>query len=765
MKPFGHTSQFFAWQTFRKSVLLGLASTLVLGGQVAVAQTSESMQLEETEDRGLMLEEVIVTARKREESIQDAPVAVTSVAQALQRATIRKIEDLQDFAPNVYFRTTSGTPGGLSGSIRGVQYAETDKTFDSPIGVIADGMFLGTSSGSMLQNFDIKRIEVLRGPQGTLFGKNTTGGVINVVRGDVTMDWGGKASVNAGTQGRLDFKGVLNMPIIKDQLGVKLFVSRIHSNGYIYNTTIEEDVLGDNYTTYGAAIRWEPNEDFDIQFHYERYQDKTDTGAWANGNEPTETVCALESVRDWVGCGVTDTGSSRDTVSTNGRNRNDSHTDSFILNASWDVGSVLLSSITAYRDVDEHNFSEFDSSPAPFLGIDYFNIWKQFSQELRATSQFSDKFEFIAGLYYWDAEYQQRWDVGELWYALRTGLPPGTLRRAGQNQETTSWAAFFSADWHFLDRWTLTIGGRYTEEKKDFSGANGEFYLPPAPIPDIPGTTAGTMLRQFADRWNAFTPKVGVRYQHNDDLMIYASYTKGFKSGGYFGRQADFDVAIDFDYDPEFVETYELSMKSTWMDGRLTFNPVVFLSDYKDKQEAVPVFISLTSVPTAVRNVAEVKIFGIELEARFQISEFWNVRASYGYLDADYKAYIADVSGDGVETDNAHLTPINTPKNTLNINTAYVLPWGEGNLEAYLSYRWRDDIHGDTENDPRAFQKSIGNLSATLGYSWADGRYRVSFYGRNITDEREYNTQFISLYARRQWNEGATYGVEITASF
>jgi iron complex outermembrane receptor protein len=717
----------------------------------------------------LALEEVIVTARKREESIQDVPVSVTSIGKELKEASIRRLDDIQSFTPNVYIRNTAGIPGGAAISIRGVSYQETDKSLDPSIGVIMDGLYLGTSSGSLLNNFDTQRIEVLRGPQGTLFGKNTTGGVVNIIRGDVTMQWGGNGSVTVGDDGRQDFKGVLNVPLIDDKLGVKLFANQIESDGWVKNTTTREDALGDDKQTYGFATLWKPNDKFDVKFHYEHHNDKTDTGAYTNVNQPGEDlVCILEGALWPVGCEASDTGSDKDHNSTNGRNKNDSEYDTYILTVNWDLGPFLLTSITGERDMDEAYRIEFDGAPAEFLSFDYYNDWDQFSQELRLTSQFSETFDIVGGLYYWDVDYKQRWDVYELLYTVDriggiTGVPGGagftadTTSRNGQDQETTSYAAFVQADWDLTDKWTLTFGARYTYEEKDFTGGDGAIYTRGTPPPAIP-------FRDFDDDWDEWTPKAGFRYTYNDNIMFFGSWSEGFKSGGFFGRQANFD--INPTYDPEYVTNWELGMKSTWMDGRLIFNPTVFLNDYDDKQEEVLIPIDLTNVATVVRNASTLEIFGVELELQFQVTEAWNIRASYGYLDAEYNDFIADINGDGVITDNSNLTPRNTPENTVGINTTYTIPVGPGELVGFASYRWRDEIETIANNDPLGHLDSIENLDLTLSYIWGDGRYRLTAYGRNITDERErVVTRIPDLTTWGSWNQGENYGAEFAVTF
>ena len=207
-------------------------------------------------------------------------------------------------------------------------------------------------------------------------------------------------------------------------------------------------------------------------------------------------------------------------------------------------------------------------------------------------------------------------------------------------------------------------------------------------------------------------------------------------------------------------------MKSTWLDSRIIFNASVFSAKYKDKQESILIPVDLTNVATVVRNASSVDMFGVELELQYQITEAWYLRATYGYIDSEYNAYLADINGDGVVTDNSGLRPRNTPENTFGVTTSYTVPVGDGGLTGLLSYRWRDEMEVIADNHPRGHVDNIDKLSATISYSWADERYRVSAYGRNLTDERELHVRMIGAITARGWyNEGRTYGVELSASF
>ena len=316
-------------------------------------------------------------------------------------------------------------------------------------------------------------------------------------------------------------------------------------------------------------------------------------------------------------------------------------------------------------------------------------------------------------------------------------------------------------DYAINDSWTLTVGGRYTREEKDFIGGNGGVPYNPAagdPIPELFDP------KPYADEWSEFTPSASLRWQINDDMMLWTSYAEGFKSGGFFGRQADFN--IDPTFEPEYVKNYELGLKSTWLGGRLTFNPTVFFSDYEEKQESILIPVSLSNVATVVRNASTEEIFGVELEMNFQITQNWSLRANYGYIDAEYDNYIADITGDGVITDNSNLIPRNTPENTFGVITTYDADIGGGTLQTSLSYRYRDTVEIEASNAPFGHMDSINDLSGSISYFWADNRYRITVYGKNLTDDQELGQATIApLATRGWWTPPRTIGAEFAISF
>ena len=730
---------------------------------------------QDAEVNSLAIEEIIVTARKKDESIQDVPMAVTAITEQLRESSVRRIEDIQAFAPNLFINRTPGIGSGAAITIRGVASLESDKSYEPAIGVVMDGMFLGTSSGVLLDNFDIERIEVLRGPQGTLFGKNTTGGILNIIRTPVSLnEVGADLSVTVGDFGRQDIKAVVQLPIIEDKLGLKLFAASIEHDGHVYNTYSNKPAGGDDKKNYGFTALWEPNENFSLKLHHEIMEDQSEQGVYVNRNPVGFLACTITQIGFDPNNGCEkDANDGPDTVESDASNFSDNEYESTIITANYDTESFLYTYIYSLRDMDEQNMQDFDGSPARLLRMNFFNDWEQTSHEFRVTSQFSEKFQFIAGIYDWEVDYAQAWDVYDLFYQLsRLGAWPQDVRSGtavpwssdvassnGQSQTTESIAAFFSIDVFLTDQWTLTLGARWTEEEKDFIGGNaGVGYYPdqgeprPALVNPVP----------YSGKWDETTPKIGVRYQPNDDLMVYASYSEGFKSGGFFGRQANFDIYAG--YEPEYVKNMELGWKSTLQDGRMILNGAIFKSDYDDKQESILIPVDLTNVATVVRNAASMEMMGFELELQYQVTAAWDLMVTYGYLEAEYKDYLADLNGDNVITDNSGLIPRNTPENTFGVTTSYTTQVGNGELKGRLSYRFRDEMNTDSSNNPLGNLDSIENINATINYSIDN--YSVTLWGRNITDEREQRWATISpLTARGWWNEPATFGITFAASY
>ena len=725
------------------------------------------------QDSTLALEEVIVTARKRQESLQNVPVAVTAISAELQQSTVRNLQDIQGFSPNIIIDKVSGTQGGASISIRGISYQEVDKSLDPPIGVIVDGIYLGQNSGQILNNFDIDRIEVIRGPQGTLFGKNTIGGAINIIRSEPTKELGGKVRVGTGSWDQRDFEGLLNLPVTADG-GLKLFGSRLKNDGYIDNDIYNSKAGDQNYTSYGATFAYSVTENLEVSLSAEHIDDKSEVGAWANFNTFDDFTCFTTLGLDipdvpnstapyGSGCAALDTNSDKNHNSQNAPNWANVHNDYYNLTANWQLGDWLLTSITGYVNRNESQRLEYDASANEFLYVLASANYEQTSQELRLNGQIGDV-NLTAGLYYWYSEHKQVQDSYDMWYYFgfneAMGLGPGEISQnlTGRG-DNTSYAGFINGDWAITDRWVLNLGGRYSWEEKTFKGGpgaydnvfTGEVFIPAGPV------------RHLDDNWTEFTPRVALQYEMTDEMMLFGSYSKGYKSGGFFARTQYIETLNS--YDPEYVDTYELGMKSQWLENRLRFNSTLFYSEYSDKQEDIIVPDDSGAVGTIVANASDVEMYGAEIELNALVTPNLIAYLQAGYLNSEYGDFEADINGDGVITDNSGLTLRNSPENTFGTGLTYNYNIDLGEFAFHYNYFWRDKYQSIFDNNPLGKVKAAGFHNASIDFTFREN-YVLSVYGRNLGNERYARPVLITPVSNfGQYNEPRNYGVELTARF
>ncbi|MEP5566299.1 MAG: TonB-dependent receptor [Halioglobus sp.] len=756
--------------------------TLSLASAVALASSFPSAPVLAQEQQ-LQLEEIIVTARKRYEPLQEIPVSVTVLsAEELLMSSVRSLRDVQDYAPNVNINKNGGGAGAASISIRGVSYQEVDKSLDPSVGVIMDGVYLGTNVGQLVSNFDIARIEVLRGPQGTLFGKNTTGGVINVVRSQPTGEFGGEVRLGVGSWDLRDFKALVNFPIMKDKLAAKVYAIDTSDDGWLHNTTIDEDTARTDIRNYGFSLLATPTEDFEILFSYDNLKDESDLNGGHNFTPDDSVGCSIfaplgdlnvipglgsDVISTSTVCASLDTGSDEDNVSMNAHQIASVDTDAFTLRAEWSLDSGDITYIGGYRDNDEFRRNEFDASAADYISLDFEQDYEQTSHELNFASSFSDTFDFVIGLYYWDSEYSQRSTTFGTTYNFFIGQRPlDSSSYLEQNQETNSTAAYFQGNWNITEALTATLGVRYTEEEKELRASTATAVLADGTIYTDNGANPPSVSTVAEGDWEETSPKFALSYLLNDDVMLFGSYAEGFKSGGFFGRNTSVD-GLTTSYDPEYVATTELGVKSDWVDGRMRFNATVFSTDYDDKQEENLVTTADGNVDTYVSNATTAEIQGAELEFTALLTESIRLHMFYAYLDAEYKDYDADINNDGIITNNDHLLLRRAPENTFGASANYATNFGDNlGFNANVIYRWQDEMETIADNDPLGNVESHGIWNASVDFVYR-GNYQLSVYGRNLTDER-YTTSVVNigpLASFGAWNQPLHWGAEFRFKF
>lgn len=766
-----------------------------------------------------VIEEIIVTARKKQESVQDVPISMTALSKELQDSTIRDLADIEGYAPNVVFNQGAAGGGGAGTRviIRGIAgSAIGEKSFDNPIAVSLDGIFFNSDSGRIVQNFDVERVEVLRGPQGTLFGRNTVGGVINVIRTRPTGVLGGKIRATAGRYGQEEVRALLNFPIV-DTLAAKVFYASVKSDGPLDRTFDGGHAPKVDYENFGIQLLWEPNEKFDALFAFDRYNNASDGSAptnWNNSGGVVEGIpftfpCLIFG--DCAGDGKV-LGSVGDSVDTNQRNAGDYRNDVVSLTMKYQINDNLtLISTTGYHDTPyEDEISELDGSALDFIFIDNRNDYDQFSTELRLEGGY-ERFDFVLGTYYLDSEYNQDWaTVGSFWSIVippaagdlansaadtaicASNMVPGndTLwcdvsfapggknfgealgagfdQRLFQTQKTKSIAFFGQVDFEVTEKLILTGGLRWTNDEKDFVGYQAYQGAARLRYPfnfDVPHIALN-------NDWSETTVKVGFAYHQTDDLMFFGSFAQGFKSGGFYGVNQNIR---DFDrnqYDPETAESWEVGIKSQWMDNRLQVNANVFLNDFKDKQDSNVVRDEDTNtVATVWENQSSVQYYGVEMETRFVANENLDFFATVGFLHAEYDEFFSigaipadEVTDDSVPVDASGFNPKYAPEWTFGFGGTYRMQLGPGELSFHAKYNYVDAQDTDTFNDDGTEIPETEFVSAQIAYDWA--QFRVTAFGENLLDEQFETVGCLSvLFCTGGIQLGTTYGVEMEMTF
>ncbi len=718
----------------------------------------------------LALEEIVVTARKRKENLQDVGLSVSAMSGTeIARSFARDMKDLAFISPNLVIDDTSQGPGGNAAIyIRGIGVADIEKNFEPAVGITIDGLFIGANSGSILRSVDLASLEVLRGPQGTLFGRNTIGGTINIERSRPTGELGGKVRAGYGDYDTYYFDGIVNFGIT-DNLAVKLSAAKNEQQeGYFTNTNTGDDNGAVDYQSYGFNLLWNASETLEFEYTYQDEETEQDVPPLVNLAQPGQSFCddlnlCAKSVStpssgdrykvntQWfkpttASLSPAPGGIVTSPTSTLIPTMEDAtfDTETHILEARWDISDALtMNYIYGSFETEETIVSNWTAEPPMLFGTDRPAEYEQDSHELRFTYDNGGALKFVAGGYYWESQYDIRL---RSWI---TFVVEGTVLDIPQttHQETDSKALFFEGDYALNDNWVLTLGGRYTEDEKLSEQTDNLSTAPNHPSED----------------WDEFTPKVGVRYIVNDDAMLYATYSKGYRSGGFNGR-VDSQEAARIPYDPETVDNYELGFKSEWSDGRVRLNGSLFYMDYEDKQEEIGLpSDGATGQSITVFNAATATMQGLELELQAILTEALSVRANLGYLDSEYDEF-AFVGPSG-PVDNSGNDFRRAPEFTGSLDATYEWDMGDGNAWVRGSYHYLGEHHIDQTNVPE-LENDAQHL-VDLSVNYAINGLTFSLYGRNLTEEDGYSH---GLNVSGLWTYGSpraprTWGAEVVYNF
>ena len=736
--------------------LLSGAALMTAGAAPALGQTSTAPAAE-----AATMAEIVVTARRRAERLQDVPLAVTAVGgEELEDRQVASVADLAGLAPNVDFSTSpSGGGAGLNSqiTIRGIGQTDFLITTDPGVGVYVDGVYFARATGGVLDLVDLERIEILRGPQGSLYGRNTIGGAINIVSAKPTGEFGGKVEASLGNYDFVQLRGAVDFSLVPDKLAAKLSFQSTDSDGYAKRILTGEELGDRNTSTLRGVLLWEPGDAVTTTLiaDYSRARQNSAASAAVSDFTVTPLVTlynALVPARQGTPA-VTDasTGSLLRTRAT-GFNENRSDVWGVSATMDADLGAASLKSITAYRHLDVAFGRDGDNSPVVFRETRNEDEQWQFSQEFQLAGEaLDDRLNWLLGAYYFRETAE---DVATA--RLASGLFPALEALARPlngsacaapftapgcrgnplnigfdldfdvfNQiKVESLAPFAHATFALSDRLSASLGLRYTHEEKKYAliqrRANSGVLLSNIP-------TSDPLEAEFSD----FSPKVGVEYRPAQDVLLYATYTQGFRSGGFNGRPTGTQAQVT-SYDPEHLSAYEAGIKSAWLDRRLTLNLAGFYSDYRDIQLTAVVSDPATGLLlVTVDNAAKGRVQGAELELRAVPVTGLTLSGSLGYADTKY----TDV---GTATSiTATSVFVKTPKWSSNFFARYDWELDSGaaiGVQGDWSYRSR--VFNDVQNTASIAQDGFSLFNARLTYVAPEERWEVSAFARNLFDKR-----------------------------
>ncbi len=748
---------------------------LTTGLMLTMAAPTATAQTAPVQTDTITLEEIVVTARRRSEALQDTPVAVSAfTAEALEARSVETLDNIARFTPNIRFDGAAALSGGNYNAtvfIRGIGQNDFAIFSDPGVGFYVDGVYYARSIGGIMDAVDLASVEVLRGPQGTLFGKNTIGGAVLINTQRPTDELSGRVELTTGRFDRLDVKGTVNVPLADGKVLTRLSVSSLNRDGYAKRLSDGQD-MGDRNAD-SARLQITTNVTEDIDFHLVGDMTRarehsapnkllavapapglTGVPFLVNYNNlvaPTRGVTAPNGQRTLNSSFITD---SPFTTWGTGPNVNDLDLWGVAGTLTWNLGNVEAKSITAYREL-EATFAR-DGDNTPFTYRETFNDddqW-QFSQEVQLSGDAMDgRFTWIGGVYYFTEEGTDnaRADLAiGLWPPLGPPLSPATLIL--NRIDNTSYAVFGQGNFKLTDDLSVTAGARWNRDKKWISVFNRR-QRDQLVFTDV----------QRSGNWNAFTPKLGLEYKAGDDALLYASAGKGFKSGGYNARPLA-DASEVTQYEPETIWTYEVGAKTGWLDNRLIVNVAGYLSKYDNIQ------LTVNQTPrNFVANAAKGTIKGAELEVRAKPAKGLDFDLALGYTDAKYDEVGTGLGPTQVLPITKAAKFVKTPKWTASTGLQYTYSLGDGStlslrgdLSAYSKF------YNDVANTELVAQSGYGIVNSRLTYTSPDDSWTLALFATNLTDRRYFvsgNASAAFGLAEVSYGRPREWGVTLGAKF
>ena len=681
-----------------RGLVRGLASAAAIAATLLPASVLAQNQERRVADT--FLEEIIVTATKREGGIdvQDAALAVSAYGEnQLDAMHIRDLSSLGFVAPSVQLEDIGTTRGTANFSIRGIGVNSSIPSIDPAVGVFVDGMYLGINSGVVLDVFDLEGVEVLRGPQGLLFGRNVTGGAVLLRTSRPREEWGINAKV-AGETGLNQFYSAVVSGPISDASGVKLAAYHNKDDGWHRNLATGQEHGAADTTLLRGAYDFTTDR-FDMILRYEHGE--------SDGDGPASQNAGLFRA-DSFDFSIDEPGFY------------DASWDQVILETTWDVdfGEGQIVNILGYREFSNNTLGDIDASPIHFFHALSTTDQDQWSNELRYAGSF-DNVYLTTGIYYL---------VQDLAYFEQRLIPPAGLDITGGGfQDMTSLGVFAQADIVLTDEITLNLGARFDKEEKDAQISAITFNR------CLLGVGCSSFDLDDSRDWTAFTPKIGIQVSPDDATMMYAFWTKGFRSGGYNMRHTAVLIP-NAPFDQEELTSFEVGLKKDFADGRLRLNAAAFHNTIDDMQREVNLSDPVVGVVQLIRNTADATITGFDAELGWAITDRLFAQAVLGYVDGSYDEVRFDLSSDGeIDGDDLNLEIPRLAPWSYGGQLIYQREWSQGTITLQGS-GYRRDPNAYTDNN-RGYLRAADMFDANVSVGFMDDQLTVSVFGKNLKDE------------------------------
>jgi iron complex outermembrane receptor protein len=707
-------------QNRKLSLAVSAAATAIA---LAAPLGANAQQEQRKTAASVLLEEVTVTARKTAESMQDVPIAISAVnSEQIEALKIRSLHDLSIGMPGVVLDDVGTQFGTANYSARGVGMRSSIPSFDPAVGVFIDGVYMGINNGIMTDTFDLTSIEVLRGPQGTLFGRNTTGGAVLINSRDPSDEF--EARFRAAADGNPNGDGGINSywtgsvtGPLTDTVSAKLVGYYNKDEGWFVNEFNGDDSGELEAKMVRTAVSWAASEKLEMTLRYE-YQDVDGDGAQSQSHTNGSGIPGTPE--NWS------RNSHKYSIDETGFDN--SRLDFVTGELNWDVGfgDGTITYIPGWRDYKSKTKFDFDSQPVfvfhGFQQIDY----TQYSNEIRYVGSFN-KLSLTTGVNQFSSDLKYS-ESRELLDGART-------QDGGGKQDSDSLSWFGALDYELTNQLTLNTGVNVTREEKDVDVASLVFNVN-APC----NVVKGTCPYDFSDdeSWTHVSPRLGLSYIMENETLLYGSWARGYRSGVYNMRNTNADV-INFGPGPtdeEQVDSYELGFKTDFGGfGRL--NGAVYYTTLKDAQRAVLEADPASGLIQTFRNAGDIDIYGGELEANFALSDSLILTANAGYTHAEWDSLQSDLTGDGVtDGKDENLEISSVPKWTYSLGLNHDLQLGDWNLASRINYAYRDKMY--TTDNNLGYLDSWADLTAGLDLSSGNGEWIFSLYGKNLLDETNF---------------------------